>query len=701
MIFTINDIKLLCPNAYKLLPDILKVSTNNYFVFIYQNVYENGSVIVKEVKTIPTITLSIESSISRENTFSYFKAPFDSRSFILFQILSSLASEYKDEVIKMYAQFREQDKEQAKISSNTVYKYDEIYNANNFVTSISKYIIGGKKEKIVSEVCFVADAIDSYFQRKNESLYQSKLTKVIGALQDNDGNLIPDNMMGKIRFMLVGSLSEITGKESSYNEAIRQIRSGISIAKVYDNTGWFYVSTDKTWRKQIDDSQSQICSNGVIMDSFPDENKRYLTKNGIQIMNQSLFAHTYGNNDFSSIMDELPFLSDVLLHPTLYKEYPFLAYIKCFYGVQDVNSHEYRHFCDDSKNLIVSFCNPSDFHKHTVMLHEIQHAIQHKEGWGLGGNKFLSSIGMESTESLRIFIKSLNTVKDVFQNISEIRLQPIVEFFKLERNTKKSELAIKYFQYCIQKQIQKSVISSEVAALSNVFDNNEFEKIYDAINNAHEVLSLGKAYAERLRSQGYSKNEIYLKVFKAYEMLFGEMEARYTQKSGLSENFKDYFYPFSAETYKDEDLILYTDNYKILKAKKKNFLSAIETLNGQYTLHLRTIMTCEPIIHELGHILYDEFATYPDLFLPYANEMAEIGLDANQMDENFVVFFLTYLKNNCSELSILGGEIEFEQKNKCVDSFLNHVLLDKTIGVYDLDVAKAHTEFIKKLIAML
>jgi len=700
MIFNISDIKLHCPQAYKLLPDILKVNTNNYFVIIYKNVYETGSVIVSEVKSMPTISLSIESSVKHPNTFSYFKQPFDSRNFILYQILLSLASEHKSEIVNMYAQFREQDRAQSKMSESSVYKYDEIFNANNFRSAISKYIIGGKKEKIINEVCFVADAIDSYFERKSESLYQVKLSKVIGALQDNDGNLIPDNMMGKIRFMLVGRLSDITGQEPTYTEAIRQMRSGVQIPKIYDNTGWFYVSTDKSWRKQIDDSKSKICENGVIMDSSSNDNKYYLTKNGIEVLSESLFQEVYLKNDYTSVMDKLPNLSDVLIHPTLYKEYPFLAYMKCLYGVQSAHSHEYMHFCSDKDNLIVSFCNPNDFHKHTVLLHEVQHAIQHKENWGLGGNTFLSSIGMESTESLRIFVSSMNIVKNVFQNISEITLQPIAEFFKMGVNPDKSTLAVKYFQYCIQKKEQP---------FSEAFTNQEFEKIFDAIKKAREIMMLGQAYALRLKSQGYSQKEVDLMVFKAYEMLFGEMEARYTQKSALSEDFKDYFYPFSAETYKEGDLILYTDNYQIIKAEKKNFLSAIETLDGKYTLHLRTIMTCEPIIHELGHILYDEFASYPDLFLPYAAEMAKThademmakGLDSESVDEEFVSFFLSYLKRNCSELSILGAEIKNEQTNQWVDSFLNHVLFDKTIGVYDLDVAKAHTEFVKKLIEML
>lgn len=697
MVFTGEDIRKNCPTAYAALPNLLKISVDGYIIVRYKTNYNDGSVSVEEIKTTPNITLGIYKNVPHPSEIAYFKQPFDSKNFLLYQILISLAGDAIEEIKSMYARFRLLDKEAAKTEAATVIpKYDEIFNSEDFRKSISKYVIGGKKQIVIDELCVLADTMQSYYEKKGESFYCGKLQKIISAIQDNNGNLIPDNLKARIMYMLVGEMSSISGAEPSLLEAKRQLRSNVSIGSIYDNTGWFYNKKDGKWRKQISDSDSYIAEGARLMDAHNNIAPTVYVKDGtFQAIPQNALNHilvaSCGLD--AEQLDKLPYLPQLLEHPTLYIEYPFLAYVKCFYGAMPSGDERYVHFFSAKDNMIVSLCDPATFHKHTVMLHEIQHAIQDYENWSRGGNSFLSMLGMESSESLRQFIAALGRVERVFARMEESKLKNVVYTLGLPESIDRKQVSSWFFNGVMNRKF-------ELSAFQNTFSTDEYEIIYNSAQSASSIIELGNKYATRLQAQGFSgqrtntgwSGEIGMMIFKSYQMLFGELEARFTQKSAMSGDFKDYFFPMSAETYKEEDLIIYTDEYEIKIGEKKNFLAAIEVFEGKFTMHLRSTLKAEPIAHELGHIAYDEFVNFPDLMSGYYKECSEKGV--GHFEEHFVSCYLNYLKRK-SQLPTLAGEITPTDSSVFVDKFLDHIFFAVEVGVFDYEIAERHLQFIK------
>ena len=179
-------------------------------------------------------------------------------------------------------------------------------------------------------------------------------------------------------------------------------------------------------------------------------------------------------------------------------------------------------------------------------------------------------------------------------------------------------------------------------------------------------------------------------VFKAYEMLLGELEALYTQRTALSKDVNDYFLPLSAETYKDEDVVIYSDEYKIAIAEKKNFLAAIESYEGKFTMHLRPTRLAEPIAHEIGHILYDDFVSHSNLFSIFMSE----SNGQPDFEEHFVQCYLNYLKRK-SSFSILASEIKSVSLSAAVDRFLDVVFMGANPSILSVGDASQYIKFLK------
>jgi hypothetical protein len=699
MYFGIDDIKNKCPKVYALLPSILKMPTDNYYVVKYKTNYSDGSIIVNSISTIKGISLSIYKGLQKEEEVAYFKTPFDSKNFILFQVLSFLSANEKMELIKMYEGFRYEDREISRLSSeNTLKKYDDIFNSESFRASISKYVIGGKKENIVNECCMISDILNSYYQKKNTALYFQKLKKIIGLIQDNNGNIIPDDFRATIKFMLIGENSE-AGASNKLLEAKKELRSGISIANIYDNTGWFYSKNDNSWKKQINDAESRLTDVALEVDSQNDQKNYYYVSNNKScdvLYSDDVFS-ILNNGKVGELKNNLPFLPDVLYHPELYKQYPFLAYIKCLYA--STEDSEYSFYYSDEEKMIVIFSS-NEYHKHTVLLHEVQHAIQGKENWARGGNDFIAKLGMENSQALRDYISSINYVETAFNNLDDTQIFTIKELLDIKEFSSRKEIARLMMNEIL---IGKRTYSD----FNNVFTLSEIEGIFNAAQKCLEIIKMGDLYASRLKAQGYSgqkvnKNgrsfwtgEIGLMIFKAYEFLLGEVEARYTQKTGLSNQLTDYFLPNSAETYNEEDLIIYTDEYNIKIASKSSFGAAIEKFDGTYTIHLKPTLTGVPIAHEIGHIFYDEFQNYPELISGF---MKEISASVEDFEEHFVSCFLNYIKRQKEKFPILSNEIKDEVSSNFVDSFLSCVFYGVEKNIFDAELGEKHLQFVKLIL---
>jgi hypothetical protein len=155
--------------------------------------------------------------------------------------------------------------------------------------------------------------------------------------------------------------------------------------KVWDATGWYINPSDKQWRFEIDDKKSKIdWNNANISDVTGSELKE----------NFETLPITKPDNDngiFSSLGKKARTLklSDFFTHDNLYKRYPFLKNLDVeFYNEKDTTLGSFTPGTYLIKINVGSMksLDQSDPRFRSTLLHEIQHAIQHYEGFGKGAN---------------------------------------------------------------------------------------------------------------------------------------------------------------------------------------------------------------------------------------------------------------------------------------------------------------------------
>lgn len=99
-------------------------------------------------------------------------------------------------------------------------------------------------------------------------------------------------------------------------------------------------------------------------------------------------------------------LSDILDNPALYEAYPDLADMKVEYKPLDENSNGYY----DGRGIVIN-SEKGQAQNASTLIHEIQHAIQHREGFAQGGNSKSFEEGLDEIE------EKLTVLKGDFDNL--------------------------------------------------------------------------------------------------------------------------------------------------------------------------------------------------------------------------------------------------------------------------------------------
>ena len=98
-------------------------------------------------------------------------------------------------------------------------------------------------------------------------------------------------------------------------------------------------------------------------------------------------------------------------------------------------------------------------------------------------------------------------------------------------------------------------------------------------------------------------------LFQTYSNIFGELEARSVQNIAyLPTELREYLLPYTSESldFKSFSVIINVDEESESDFKIEG---AIEKTNeNKYIIHLTPQLSCVPIIHELGHLVYDIIA---------------------------------------------------------------------------------------------
>ncbi|MDR2819133.1 MAG: hypothetical protein LBB60_01175 [Desulfovibrio sp.] len=274
-----------------------------------------------------------------------------------------------------------------------------------------------------------------------------------------------------------GVLYQFAGENSRMSEPVRAnlaeavalAESGTDNEAIRQKTGWFK-SMDGKWRYEIPDKMYEI--------DFGEFDK--------QGTNKLLLGQIYGNDELFRAYPELNWINVQLYTP--------------------VKPGEGGHY-DSSGNLIAISRDVSDGMKRRFLLHEIQHAIQRKEGFARGGNprQFITkTIDTEEMESIK-------------RESDELR----------ERHPGISGLGNRYLEFVdalSENNVDEAAIGNELERLE-AEGKDRFGEDFTRLLSLSVELQLARSRAPRLTAQ------------QQYENLAGEIEANDTMgRSNLSDS---------------------------------------------------------------------------------------------------------------------------------------------------------------------
>lgn len=203
--------------------------------------------------------------------------------------------------------------------------------------------------------------------------------------------------------MFVGQGSS-TWNKAEADKALKMAQSGTDPRKIWSETG-NWKGPDGAWRQEIDDSKSQFVSqfpkpdgkemNGVFaaqdLVRSTDAMKRearaaggftipgfYADKPGLydQYVKAKNLLGSY-ESKYVAPQHKSGILEKFITHDDLYDAYPSLSRTRTIHN----RSHSGGAYSEESKDILIGGGDEK-----SIGLHEVQHAIQQREGWAKGGS---------------------------------------------------------------------------------------------------------------------------------------------------------------------------------------------------------------------------------------------------------------------------------------------------------------------------
>jgi hypothetical protein len=661
---------------YKSLPidEMRTLTTVNYLAFYYWYDDVLSEIVdIQGVKVVNDITLNLYKGMPQKNgvpySIGYFQSPFDTQSMLFYQFLKYYFSYAKKTVgkdsehyktnnknlLQFFANAKKIDLENIEAKQKST-MYENVFNINSrssYVSAVERFVRASPQ--ILEPIHIVSDAINTYYNKiKNKCFYGGCLDKIVMAVPIPNGGLISEKS-GKLRYLYVGENSSVSKGDVSLQEAKKMQREGFEVSEIYAKTNWFYNKQDQKWRKSISDKESMILQNIPINTMFMKVDSKF---NGKE---KDVFRYMgegrQGDSDINRLVREGwdIYLSDVFHHPTLYKHYPSLFKLPIFYGInnRDLGSDNSYNFYYTPNGFLMIYGNQSDWDLKTVLLHEIQHAIQRIENFAQGGSPDLSSfIQQIGGENVKKYLHTHKRLKSVYKlgATSEGR-------YSYERFIKLYKDVAKIFKYSATEKQYYEDIDSAISVIINLYINetasgklkydqylgNQITELIEVLKNINEMAK--QSYSKLVGERGLSASEIQKVIFEGYESLAGEIESRDVQhNSDIEEEILGYALPMSSESIKEEKITAIFEEIESDEKLPSVIRGAIENIeDDRYIMHLFEGISAQPIMHELGHIVADLFGrSVVDLTITN-NLNAHQIVNNGGIEETFCELFLCYL----------------------------------------------------------
>lgn len=264
-------------------------------------------------------------------------------------------------------------------------------------------------------------------------------------------------------------------------------------------------------------------------------------------------------------------LDEVLIHPQLFKAYPELRNVKVVRDTSDAGpSNLIQGYLDPHENKL--HINPNAWNPASTALHEIQHWIQYKEGFALGGNQDMFRLDNKA---------NLNTLKRHYETeLEHIRSTGLPRgrtlgsaigdpaegvLNKIKRVDELLESADDLkFLYKYLDDIHRKVTNNEDQAevLRDMMEKVSAEKaieigqrVVELNRNSTDLIQKARKAADGLtRLKGKFSDLTY----DMYNILTGEIEARETQlRRNMSIGEREQQAPFTQEGFNPDEMIMY------------------------------------------------------------------------------------------------------------------------------------------------
>jgi hypothetical protein len=730
--------------------ELNRIGDNQYLAFDY--IYSDQTSTITDIdrlKVVPTIVVSLHRGRKNNYKLGCLKAPFDTQDvmfyqFVLYYIKKNGGFKVK-EMEKSFRDFLQIAKEtdlyeiDNKLSSTV---YENVFSVNDrvgFLSGVERFLVAHPqvKEPTVS----IFDCVDNYYQKINNgnSFYGNCLEKIVMAVPLPQGGLISDKG-GNLRYLYVGEKSfNLTEEDkTSLDLSKDMLRNEFTVEEIFAKTNWFFNYSDQKWKRRIVDLESSIIPQLPNDDIYVKADSKFADIKG------DVFRMVAGNRFDTVGIENLLirgwdiYLSDVLEHPTLYKHYPQLYKLPIFFGnnTKDMYNNDVPNpfsFYYSPKKYIVLMGNRKHWDLHTVLLHETQHAIQEIEGFGQGGDvrvlaKMINSIGGENVKEYFFILKKLkNDYKNKATSLGRYSYDKYNEFLlKVKKDYKNSEM------YFSNEDDYYNSLDSVVFLLINHYLNLKLEstkkayreflsdKATEMIEKVYRYSVSGKNAETLLLGKGLNQEDVNRVIFETYELLSGEVESRDVQHSAkLDEFILGYSTPQTSEVVNRgqfKNMTKVTAIYDDLLSDERlpsEIGGALEKSgegeNGKpkYTIHLYENISAKPILHELGHIIYDLVGSErinPLIFenlkslikisnedeKPYIHyKEGDIGVD---VEEAFCEMFIGYLvRQNLSERFSINIDKGLELKE---ETFLDGIFEEVLNSTENTEI---NSEFLKRI----
>lgn len=248
-------------------------------------------------------------------------------------------------------------------------------------------------------------------------------------IRDDNGNIIPpskrfNSRKKDTRFRFIGEqgadnldrVEEATTRLDNLNVAREMEKSGKDAKSIKIATGWERGSDGK-WRYEEEDFEYIPKGNAREKSLLEREpwHKELMSLsdkvyNGEKLSNEEEVRFDELSKKETELKDSLKksdikFLDDYVSDNTLFKEYPELKQVKVeFYDGSFFDGGSYSHH-----DMTIRINNNSPLDAKSILVHEVQHAIQHIEGFSRGGN----------SRTYRNYLNSLKEKRDAWSMIDE------------------------------------------------------------------------------------------------------------------------------------------------------------------------------------------------------------------------------------------------------------------------------------------